>query len=261
MIVLSAVSAIRFASASFDEAKVPIGELSTQDGVVSGTVRVSGDHVTFYSGDRFRSNDRTLALNFDKGGSLVLCPHSEVQVLAASHNAGTMFALQAGGSEQPFPIHSHDVVMTPDWRIEMAGSVHGGDTGVLQVFTDHRGAVCLTGATQSGEFFRVSQLAGDTVFDVPWQSAVRIADGRMENSPAGCACEGASSIRAASSSASASNVASRPDNSFVAASASHNAAQNDTASAENLQPSRKTKQRSQDVAGYVRSFVHLMFGR
>ncbi|MGA9244158.1 MAG: hypothetical protein WBW03_19500 [Silvibacterium sp.] len=252
LLVLAILPAARLASASFDETGVTMGNVDTLDGIVSGTVRISGGRFAFYSGDRFESTTRNLAVNFASGGSLLLCPHSQVQILAANQNSGVMVAFEEGGSQQPFPVHTNDVVMTPDWRIEMQGNVHEGDTGVLQVSTGRRGDLCLTGNVQSGAYFRVSQLVGDAVFNVPGQSHVRLADGHMENSAAGCSCEGASPGADNETSPSPS----------VAAAPVHMAS--------NVVPAMPTgpsetaqvkKQHPQDVAGYVGSFIHLMFGR
>ena len=193
MVALAGLSAVRHASASFDEPSTPIGDVASSDGIVSGTVRLTGNRLVFFSGDRFRSNQSNLAVNFASGGSLVLCPHSQVQVLAVGQNTGVMLAFAEGGSEEPFPVHPNDVVMTPDWRIQMIGDVHPGDLGELQLSTTRRGDLCLSGAVQSGAYFHISQLIGDAAFNFPAQGSVRIANGSMESYPAGCSCESASS--------------------------------------------------------------------
>ncbi len=193
MVALAGLSAARHASASFDEPSIPIGDVASLDGIVSGTVRLTGDRLVFFSGDRFQSNKSNLAVNFASGGSLVLCPHSQIQVLASGHNTGVMLAFAEGGSEQPFPVHPNDIVMTPDWRIEMVGDVHPGDLGELQLFTTRRGELCLSGAVQSGAYFHISQLIGDAAFNFPAQGSIRIANGSMESYPAGCSCENTSS--------------------------------------------------------------------
>jgi hypothetical protein len=278
--VLAALSSNRLASAAFDSSSAPLGEIATMDGIVSGTVRMTGGRLAFYSGDRLVSMDRNLALNFSSGGSLVLCPHSQMQVVATGQGSGVMLAFQAGGTEQPFPIHANDVVMTPDWRVQMAGSVQDGDTGIVQISTDRHGALCLAGNTQPGTYFRVNQMAGDASFDVPGQNnSVRLVDGRMENASGGCSCENDAAVGvtdaalppavmpapagvpadvakvtptvpAASSSAVPSAL---PSSSVTGPEPSPQVA------ASNPQP--KKKQRPQDVAGYVRSFIHLVFGR
>jgi len=260
MVVLAGLSVARHASASFDQPSIPIGDVASLDGIVSGTVRLSGNRLVFFSGDRFRSNQSNLAVNFASGGSLVLCPHSQVQILG-SQKTGVMLAFAEGGSEEPFPVHPGDVVMTPDWRIEMVGDVHPGNLAELQLSTTRRGDLCLSSAAQTSAYFHISQLVGDATFDFPGQGSVRIANGAMETYPAGCSCESSSSTieasgaepPAASLSSAAQPVATSPVPPAMLPLAAPSPANSDAIS--------KRKQRPQDVAGYVRSFVHVIFGR
>ena len=172
-----------------------------------------------------------------------------------------MLAFAEGGSEQPFPVHPNDIVMTPDWRIEMVGDVHPGDLGELQLFTTRRGELCLSGAVQSGAYFHISQLIGDAAFNFPAQGSIRIANGSMESYPAGCSCESTSSAGEALAPAPAASPASVPQppvaTSPVPAATPPMAAPSPATS----DIGSKKKQRPQDVAGYVRSFIHFVFGR
>jgi len=266
-LAVAGLAAARLASAAFDEAPVAIGNVASTDGVVSGTVRMTGDRLVIYSGDRFQSNGSSIALNFARGGSLILCPHSHLQVLAANQHAGVMFAFQEGGVQQPFQLHADDVVMTPDWRIQMAGNMPEGETGTLQLSTSRRGELCLSSNAKQGGFFRISELAGDSVYDLPSQSSIRIAGGDIENAPGGCSCEGVTSgppspgpngSRADSTEPNgpdASGVAAPGGTAFGVEAAPPNGAE--TITPKGLRQAR----RPQDVSGFVRSFVHLLFGR
>jgi hypothetical protein len=276
----------RLASAAFDSGSTPLGEIATTDGIVSGTVRMTGGRVAFYSGDKLVSTDRNLSLNFSSGGSLVLCPHSQMQVIATNQGSGVMLAFQAGGTEQPFPIHAGDVVMTPDWRVQMAGSVQDGDTGIVQISTNRHGALCLTGNTQPGSYFRASQMAGDASFDVPGQNnSVRLVDGRMENASGGCSCENDTAAGIANAAlpppapvvmpqpavkpvevpramTTASVVpSSTPPPAVPPASSSSVAAPEPSQPVAAPSAQVKKRQHPEDVAGYVRSFLRLVFGR
>jgi hypothetical protein len=257
VVALAGLSSARHASASFDERSIPIGDVASADGIVAGTVRLSGDRLVFYSGDRFRSNESSLAVNFASGGSLVLCPHSQVQILAASQNSGVMLAFAEGGSEQAFPVHPNDVVITPDWRIEMTGDIHPGDLGELQISTTRHGDLCLSGAVQTGEYFRISQLIGDASFNFPAEGSVRIANGTMETYPAGCSCDNTWSATEA-------RPPQPPTTSPVSPSPLPNAVPSVSPVTQHPEASvseTKKKQRPQDVAGYLRSFIHVVFGR
>jgi hypothetical protein len=269
-LALAALSAALRASASFDEDAVPIGDVVSLDGIVSGTVHLTGGRLVIFSGDRFQSNKSSLAVNFSAGGSLILCPHSQLQILAASPHAGVMFAFQEGGSEQPFALHASDVVMTPDWRIQMAGNVPSDEFGTLQLSTSRRGELCLSASAKSGQFFRVSELAGDSVFDVTGQSSIRIADERIDNAPGGCSCTEKEGISAPAFQPSATLPLSKsstappsgsPTASMPPATTGPAAPQAQAAPEAAPAAPRNRKQRPQDVAGYVRSFLHLLFGR
>jgi hypothetical protein len=257
---LAGLSAARHASASFDEPSIPIGDVSSHDGIVSGTVRLTGDRLVFFSGDRFQSNQSSLAVNFASGGSLVLCPHSQVQILSAGQNTGVMLAFADGGSEQAFPVHPNDIVMTPDWRIQMAGDVHPGDLSELQLATSRRGDLCISGVVQTGAYFHISQLVGDTVFNFPAQGSVRIANGAMESYPTGCSCDSNSSdIPAGTITQPAYAIAAGPAAPGAATSAPATTALHQPSAISAAAPNEK--QRPQDVAGYVRSFIRVVFGR
>ena len=253
IVVLAVLSTARHASATFDERSKPIGDVASTDGIVSGTVRLSGDRLVFYSGDRFSSNESSLAVNFTSGGSLVLCPHSQVQILASTQNTGVMLAFAGGGSEQPFPVHPNDVIVTPDWRIEMVGDVHSGDLGELQLSTTRRGDLCLSGAAQTGEYFRVSELIGDASFSYSAEGSVRIADGKMENSSAGCSCDNSWSPTEAPAVATLPVASPLP----AAAPSTSRATRSPSLSI----PETRRRHRPHDVAGYVRSFIRVVFGR
>lgn len=261
-VAFAGLSAVRLASASFDQEAIPLGDVASLDGIVSGTVHLAAGRLVIYSGDRFQSNQSSLAVNFASGGSLILCPRSQLQILSAGQNAGVMFAFQEGGSQQPFELHMNDVVMTPDWRIQMAGNAPSGEFGTLQLSTSPRGELCLSSSAKSGQFFRISELAGDSVFEVTGQSNIRIADGRIDNAPGGCSC----AVREALPAPVSRPVATSPLSKTPIASTTPpppTAVPPPSEAAPETAPValRPRKQRPADVAGYVRSFVHLLFGR
>jgi hypothetical protein len=276
ILALAALSAARHASASFDEAAIPIGDVASLDGIVSGTVHLTGGRLVIYSGDSFQSNDSNLALNLTSGGSLVLCPHSHLQILEANQAEGVMLAFQEGGAEQPFQVHPNDVIMTPDWRIQMAGNVSSGEYGTLQLSTSRRGELCLSSNAKAGQSFRISELAGDSVYDLTGQSSIRIAGGHIDNAPEGCSCtgqgEGNATLTREANAMHEANPGPQPGTRSTASTRPASAAPADTSPSALTPPQvqeptapvtikQKQRQRPQDVAGYVRSFLHVLFGR
>ena len=292
VVALAGLSAVRLASAAFDDTAVPIGQIASIDGapldsMVSGTVHLTRGQLIIYNGDRVGSYESRLAINFSNGGALILCPHSQLQILAAKERDGRMLAFGEGGSQQPFQIHPNDVVMTPDWRIQLAGDLPSDAAGTLQVSTNRRGELCLSSNAKAGQSFRVSQLTGDSVYDVTGQSSIRIAGGRINNAPGGCSCEAipadagaspapapptpsalavnSSPVTAPAAQPAAAPPVPRPPTPAPAVPASAPASTPVTqpvAAAVAISPApRRPKQRPEDVAGYVRSFFHLLFGR
>jgi hypothetical protein len=265
------LATIHIASASFDGGGIPVADANTQDGILRGTIRMMGDHAALYSGTSLESIGKSISVSFVRGGSLVLCPHSQMQILKAADNAELLLAFQAGGSAEPFPLRTGDEIITPDWRIDFDSDERKGDIGTLQVSTNRRGELCLDSNSQSGAYFRVTQMVGNASFQVVGQTTARFADGKMAiadrnpvNATSGCACSTAEEERSesliASNAAASTGATSRNDLSTSPAALPAPAQSADTSSTETKKTSAR-RQHPQDVAGYVRSFVRLVFGR
>ena len=280
------LSTVRGASGAFEAASIPVADLNAQNGMVSGMLRVTGSRLLLYNGTRLESTGQSMALNFERGGSMVLCPRSQLQILTANQGSGMLLAFQTGGAQEQFPIRMDDQVLTPDWRVELASDARQGEMGVVQVVTNRHGDLCLDGSLQSGAYFRVSQLVGDASFRVSGGQSERFSDGKMETSSEGCGCDAqfAAASDTTSGSGSAVTPPSTQKSSLIATASEPPAAiaspelrlstppVGNAASETNAVPvaqptdvpsllSRKSRQRPQDVAGYVRSFVHVIFGR
>jgi hypothetical protein len=77
-----------------------------------------------------------------------------------------------------------DVVMTPDWRIELKGL--RTETAALLLTMSEKGDVCFQGHAAPSTYFQVSQLASNAAFDLVGNSMVRFADGSMRRDAAWC---------------------------------------------------------------------------
>jgi hypothetical protein len=290
LLFLCVVSTVRFASGAFEAESVPVADISAQNGIVTGTLRMMGNRFLLYNGTRLESMAESMEVNFERGGSMVLCPRSQLQILGANGNAGMMLAFASGGAQQPFPIQMGDEVLTPDWRVELTSDARTGDMGVVQIVTNRHGNLCLQGNSLPGAYFRVSQLTGDASFHVEGNHSERFSDGKMESSNEACGCDDATLVAKADPASPIPAISEQPADSSaqtnmpstfalnsaaVAAlsgrSAETPAAKNSAEQAVAHQPeasgsdsrSIKSQPRShpEDVAGYVRSFVHLIFGR
>jgi hypothetical protein len=290
LLSLCVLSTVRGASGTFEAGSIPVANLTEQNGIISGTVRVTGNRFLVYNGTRLESMAQSMEVKFERGGSMVLCPRSQLQILTANASAGMMLAFQAGGAQEAFPLKIGDQVVTPDWRVELTNTSRTGDVGLVQVVTDRHGDLCLQGSSQPGSYFRVTPLIGDGSFQVAGGGQTeRFSDGKMETSKEACGCnaEFAASANTSPMSPSGSSEMERDaalipapsaerrevtvGASSPAAAVSPSSAENSTETAavkpqEATQPSAqvhkvKAKQHPQDVAGYLHSFVHMIFGR
>lgn len=279
-----AVSAVRLTAEAMDSrllVPAPLGTVTTGDGIVSGMLRVIGGELSVFSGDRFESTDKELAIHFESGGSVNLCPRSRMQMVA-QQGGNLMFAFDRGGSRQAFPFHQGDVMMTPDWRVELAGNVNPGDTGLIQVALDHRGALCVGGQMQSNSNLQVTELAGTRVFHIESGQNRRFSENGMEE-VSSCGCPDAITPADAAGGTTSGVVmgnspASEPSPALAAGTATPrtpvtamleyppHAATPAPASAPVPEQAAESatqpkKKHAEDVAGYVGAFFHKLFGR
>ena len=261
--MLCVMFAATFASGAWNEASIPVGDVIAQDAFINGVARVHGSDFTLYSGARIQSLSKGLDVNLERGSRVALCPRSELQVLSSHGHLGVMLAFQTGGAESPFMMRSNDVVMTPDWRIELKDAQDDSAPASLLLTMNEKGDVCFQGHAPQSSYFHVSQMAGDAVFNLYGISTARFADGEMQQTTAPCSClvsaQAASSLVADASQPSVRSAApgaalQQPE---AAAPITH------TTDIAPL-PSANTSghgQRPQDIVGYVGAAIHFLFGR
>jgi hypothetical protein len=282
LLSLSVLSTVRGASGAFEPASVPVADLTAQNGMIIGTTRMMGDRFLLYNGTRLESMAQSMEVNFERGGSMTLCPRSQLQILTANQTSGMMLAFQAGGTQMPFPLRMGDEVLTPDWRVELTSDSRKGDMGIVQVVTNRHGDLCMQGNSQGGAYFRVSQLIGDQSFRVAGGQSERFSEDGMQTSTDGCGCN--AEFEARSGASPAANGANAPaidprspampgaaavKEIPVAALAQDRPAIGGYADAAVVPPAAQVsalaakprRRHPDDLAGYVGSFVHRIFGR
>ena len=264
--MLCVMFAATFASGAWNETDIPVGEVVAQDAFISGVVRLHGSDFTLYSGARIQSLSKGLDVNLEHGGTVTLCPRSELQVLSSREQPGVMLAFQSGGAESPFIIRSKDVVMTPDWRIELKGSQDDVAPASLLLTMNEKGEVCFQGHAPLSSYFHVSQLAGDAAFDLDGVSMARFANGGVQRTTTACSClvspPSASSVAAsASPSFSDRPILSSIPNGGLQHTDAAPLAGNPTDGPLNSADTRRYRRRPQDVVGYVGAAIHFLFGR
>lgn len=265
---LGILSSARFSGASMENVSLPLADVTARgDAVLQGTIRMEGDRLVFYSGTHLTSIDHNVMVHFTSGGMLNLCPHSQIQIVAAGQNSGLLLALDAGGTQQLFPLRVDDEILTPDWRVVLAGNVASGDAGALMLTTNRRGDLCMQGDTQQGAWFQVSQLLGNSSFKVDGSGPVLISGGQMQKISGTCGCDAAPQTTAAAvmSAPLPAPADELPPSAYAGAAApaatppATPAPADESAAATARPPHRR--QHPRDVAGYMRSFVRVLFGR
>jgi hypothetical protein len=179
-----------------------------------------------------------------------------------------MLAFQTGGAQSPFIMQQKDVVMTPDWRIELKGLRAETGAASLLMTMNEKGDVCFQGHAAPSTYFHVSQLAGDAAFDLAGNSMVQFADGNMRRDAAACSCVVQATVPQRQASEISSNaVSSALSLTEHAAVSSMGGAQlpavittaNRVPDAAPVSSSQvKRRQRPQDVASYVGSAIHFL---
>ena len=272
LLALCIASTVRIASGAFEPASIPVADISPQNAMVSGTMRMAGNRFLLYNGTRLESMAQSMQVNFERGGSMMLCPRSQLQILSSNGNSGIMLAFQSGGSQQLFPIQMGDEVLTPDWRVELTSDARQGDMGMVQIITNRHGDLCLQGNSQAGAYFRVSQTVGNASFQVDDGRIERFSNGKMESSDQSCGCdandtvkgdEAAQSAPVHASPAESETAVARvqlPPRPSVSRWTANSAPQAVVSPAPDAAPVRH-KKHPEDVAGYIHSFVKMMFGR
>jgi hypothetical protein len=261
--MLCVMFAATFASGAWNEASTPVGEVIAQDAFINGVVRMHGSDFTLYSGARIQSLSKGLDVNLERGGTVALCPRSELQVLSSHGHPGVMLAFQTGGAESPFMMRSNDVVMTPDWRVELKDAQDDSAPASLLLTMNEKGDVCFQGHALQSSYFHVSQMAGDAVFNLYGISTARFVDGEMQQTTAPCSCL-VSPQASSSLVADASQPSARSTTPVDALQQSQAAVPITHATDIAPLPSATTsghRQRPKDVVGYVGAAIHFLFGR
>lgn len=272
LLSLCVLSTVRHASGAFEAASIPVATLTGQNGMITGTTRMMGERFLLYNGTRLESMADSMEVSFERGGSMVLCPRSQLQILTSKGSTGMMLAFQSGGAQQPFPLRMGDEVITPDWRVELASDARQGEMGLVQIVTNRHGDLCLQGNSQTGAYFHVTPLIGDGSFRVTGSSGQRFSDGKMESSTDSCGCDAeftahppAALTGVEPTGAVPQMVAEAQTPAPLGSQPEQNAPISTLAPTADAQPSlvatKKKRQHPQDVAGYVGSFVHMLFGR
>jgi hypothetical protein len=182
------------AIAALTAASVPacaqvIGEMYATDASVRGSVLFASGGTKIESGSSVTAGDATAALQLARGGEVRICPRTTVSVTSSTNGRDLMFAMNTGSIEAHYRLGSSaDAVMTPDFRILLAGP------GIFHfaISADAHGNACVRALPQNTASLIVTELNGDGTYQVKPNVQVYFKNGSVADPssliPPDCGC-------------------------------------------------------------------------
>jgi len=166
-----------------------IGEMYATDASVRGSVLFASGGTKIESGSSVTAGDAPASLKLVRGGEVRVCPKTSVSVSASKSGRDLLLAMNTGSIEAHYTLGSSaDTVMTPDFRILLAGP------GIFHfaISADAQGNACVRALPQNTASLIVSELNGDGTYQVKPNVQVMFQHGSVANPspfvPADCGC-------------------------------------------------------------------------
>lgn len=169
-------------------AQQSIGELYAADAGVKGSVILASTGTTVLSGSTIAAGTRSATLKLERGGSLIVCPGTNLSVTSSQSGRELMLSVNSGNLELNYPIGaSADAVLTPDLRLMVPGPGHvhaavrigaGGDT-------------CVQSLPGNDSAIVVSETMGDATYQIRPAQSVLFKGGHVTDATASresCTC-------------------------------------------------------------------------
>ncbi len=159
-------------------AQNPIGEISSSDASVRGSVRFVSGGMQVMSGSSLVAGNTAAVLRLVRGGEVRFCPHSNVSITSSQNDRDLMFGISSGALETHYTLAaSADAIVTPDFRIQLAGP----GTFQFAIGTGAGGNTCVRPLPNNTASLIVTELMGDGVYQVKPNEAVLFHEGRVAN--------------------------------------------------------------------------------
>ena len=166
-----------------------IGEMYASDASVRGSVLFASGGTKIESGSSVTAGDAAAAVKLARGGEVRICPRTTVSVTSSGSGRDMMFAMNTGSIEAHYTLGtSADAVMTPDFRILLAGP------GIFHfaISADAQGNACVRSLPNNTASLIVTELNGTGTYQVKPNVQVYFKNGSVANAspliPADCGC-------------------------------------------------------------------------
>lgn len=169
-----------------------IGQMYATDASVRGSVLFASGGTKIESGSSVTAGDAAADLKLARGGDVRICPKTSVSVTASNTGRDLMIGMNTGAIEAHYTLGSSaDTVMTPDFRILLAGP------GIFHfaISADAQGNACVRALPQNTASLIVTELNGDGTYQVKPNVQVLFKRGSVADPspliPADCGCPAA----------------------------------------------------------------------
>jgi hypothetical protein len=153
-----------------------VGELFASDASVKGSVVLANSGTKVMSGSSIAAGAQTATLKLERGGSMMICPDTNLAVTTSQNGRQFMFSMNTGNIEMDYPIGAAaDNLLTPDFRLLLPGPgrLH------IAVRVNPKGDTCVQSLPSNTSAIVVSEGMGDASYQVKPNEAVIFKEGRI----------------------------------------------------------------------------------
>jgi hypothetical protein len=168
------IIAALFAGAA--HAQQNVGELFASDASVKGGVVLANSGTKVMSGSSIAAGAQTATLKLERGGSMMICPGTNLAVTTSQNGRQLMFSMDTGTIEMDYPIGAAaDNLLTPDFRLLLPGPgrLH------IAVRVNPKGDTCVQSLPSNSSAIVISEGMGDASYQVKPNEAVIFNGGRI----------------------------------------------------------------------------------